>query len=623
MWLVALTLATASAETSILPPTVRWEEGGTRSASGLPLYGVSRFLPLTGAVNGKWRSTRAVSTSELSMSPRTPEVLRQLETEIVGATTPEFDDSSWAEAEVPSVASAPPETFEGVTWYRTRFDATPVEGRALLRFEGAGYVTDVWLNGTWLGWHEGTWTPFTFDVTDLLAERNTLAVRTAMIPQGSRNDVVPYAKCDFWNYGGIIRDVSLATVPETHLADLRCLGDADGNLRARVTIRAAGAGWSGPVRIEVLGPYCDETVPWWQWRLPEQPVATAETSIGLSAGEISEAEVALHIPNVAPWSPPRPALYLVRASIAGDRLVAQTGFRTIATAPGGKLLLNGEPVRLLGAARHEEMPGRWQAVAWSDWSAVRGDLERLRNLGCDFVRLGHYPCHPMSAMLCDQLGLATWEEVPFYWFGGAEFEASLARGIAQQLWLELLQRDASSPSVLFWGVSNESGSTEERRRFNAVLKGMADAYDGTRLIGQSAVGGDPTDATHEPLDVVGMTCYWGIFYGKEPRADTARALERAAERYPDKPLIATEYGAWGGNADQGWQRWVFEETFAAFEANPHLAGTLWWAAYDYYSPRQGGEDRYHAFGLWDFSRTQKRLVADALSAAHRRVRGEP
>jgi len=610
-----------------LSPTTRFEDGRALTATGLPLYSYARFIEPTVDLAGTWRVLRVAGDPELSLAARTPETIGRLEAEAGGAHLPELDHSSWQEVEIPSVIAAPPEVYEGTVWYRRSFDTDTGEGACwLLRFEGVGYIADVWLNGAWIGYHEGTYTPFTFDVTSHLGEHNLLAVRAAVIPRGSRDDVVPYADCDFWNYGGILRDVGLARVPETHIADLRASGAMDGELSAKVTVRATRASFAGTVHADVFGPFRGQTRPFTEWKLPERPVASHEVAMAVGAGASAEGTLRLHVGSPALWSPEDPALYIVRARIDGDELRAQTGFRTIATAPGGKLLLNGQPVRLLGAARHEEMPGRWQSVAWSDWPTVREDFARLKSLRCDFVRIGHYPAHPSSALICDQLGLAAWEEVPFYWFGGPELLASLERGIAQQYWIEMLQRDASSPSVLFWGTCNESGWQDERKRFNAALHDLAHEYDGTRLVGQSAVGSDATDATHDPLDVVGMTLYYGVFYGKDPRADTAAALRAAAERFPDKPIIATEFGAWGGDTPdgQGWQRWVFQETFAALEAEPHVAGALWWAAYDYYSPLQKAESKYHAFGLYDFSRTVRRPVADALEQAYRRARsGDP
>ncbi len=235
-------------------PTVKLEDGQAVTTSGLPLYGFARFMQPTLDLAGEWRRWKVAADNDLTLAARWRETVRRLEEEGRGCHDPGFDDSGWETVQVPSVLAAPPEIYEGTAWFRRAFEGSPEPGRRwLLRFEGAGYMTDVWVNGVWIGAHEGTYTPFTFDITPHLRQHNALVVRIAVVAQGSRNDVVPYAKCDFWNYGGIMRGVSLARVPDTHIASVRASGGLDGQLHIRTTVRAAGDGHDGQLRLELLG----------------------------------------------------------------------------------------------------------------------------------------------------------------------------------------------------------------------------------------------------------------------------------------------------------------------------------------------------------------------------------
>lgn len=582
------------------------------------VYGPQRFLEGGWDFHGQWRCLRVELDSDLSLAARDGDVVRAMEVEALDFQQPGFDDSGWPLVDVPGVAAEPPEQYEGGLLYRTRFEADPgAAGRLLLRFEGAGYLTDVWLNGRWLGYHEGEFTPFTFDITDDLRPENLLAVRVHIIPWESRQDIIPYAGCDFWHYGGILRDVRLARVPEAHIAGVRALSAATDSFDLRLSLRSGAARPLGEeLVVSAYGPY-DGGDPYLAGPMPAPPtgapVAMARQAVTLAPGASIEMLLDLGIPGAEPWTPERPRLYLLVVRLGDDELRLVSGLRTL-EASEGQLLLNGEPTRVWGAARHEEMPGTWRASTWEDWDRVRADLTRLRDLGCTFLRAGHYPNHPMVAMICDRLGLALWEEIPFYWFGGPQFEAALERGIAQAMWRELIRRDGSSPSLWFLGAANESGWYHERIDFLTELRGIAHEMDGTRLVGQSAVGEDADDATHVACDFVGMTCYYGIFYRHDLGAyeGTRRALVAAAEAFPDKPIIVAEFGAWAeGDDGEEWQRGILEDTLRAMMENEQVAAGCWWTAYDYASPHQENHPPFHYFGLWDWERETLRPAGEA------------
>jgi beta-galactosidase/beta-glucuronidase len=592
------------------------------AADPMCAYGPQRFLEPATPLHGEWRCARAELDADLSLSERGPETIGKLRLEGGGFEQPGFDDHRWQRVRAPGLVVSPPEPLTGGLLYRTRFAArSPEDGeRALLRFEGAGAIADVWLNGEWVGGHEGEYTPFTLDVTERIREWNTLAVRVHIIPWGTREDTVPYANCDFWQYGGILRDVCLAWAPAAHVTSLRPLTSPDG-FDARVAVRnAADRQALAAVVVEAFGPFVPGA-PEVRGPVPDlsghQPIARSRAGIRLAAGEWREVAIDVAIPEPQPWSPDSPTLYVVRARLGSDELAVATGWRTL-RAEGGRLLLNGAPTRIWGVARHEELPETWRACPWADWGRVYEDLARIRDLGCTFLRAGHYPNHPMVAMICDRLGLALWEEIPIYWFGGPQLLMALERGVAQAMWLEMIHRDGASPSLWFLGAMNETGWHDERVRFITELRRLAYEVDGTRLVGQAAVGQGGDDATQEVCDFVGMTCYHGVFYSQQEGAyeGTRRGLRQAAEAFPDKPIIVAEFGSWAEGEDgEVWQRGILTDTLRAMRENPQVAGATWWTAYDYASPHQQGHPPWHYFGLWNWERDVLRPSGQAYGEA--------
>src|SRR5688572_26884617 len=172
-------------------------------------------------LDGPWLVERADFGIDLTMASR-DDSLDAIESEAAGRQLADHDDSGWAELEVPGTLNEPPDGEEGGAWYRRHFEVpTAWAGQSVtIRFGSANYVADAWLNGTWLGYHEGGSTPFAFSAGEALlpGEENVLAVRVHTIPLGTRSDVVPWGIVDWWNYGGLTGEVWLEAAPPVHLA---------------------------------------------------------------------------------------------------------------------------------------------------------------------------------------------------------------------------------------------------------------------------------------------------------------------------------------------------------------------------------------------------------------------
>jgi beta-glucuronidase len=473
--------------------------------------------------------------------------------------------------------------YEGPVWYQKTFSYRPREhSRVFLYFGAANYFTRVYLNGTKLGEHEGGFTPFNFEVTSLLRDGDNFAV--AEVNNARRADGVPASRTDWWNFGGITRDVTLVEVPEVFIQDYS-IQLAPGSL-------SEIAGWIQLSTHPIIALVTLE--------IPEAGIKkTVTTDLQ------GRAEFRLPI-AITPWSPENPKLYEVTVSTALDTIRDSIGFRAI-EARGQEILLNGKPVFLRGISLHEEAPIRGgRAYSPEDAQTLFG---WAKELGCNFVRLAHYPHNENEIRLADRMGLLVWSEIPVYWDIDWKNSATLANAEAQLR--DMIARDHNRASVIFWSLSNETPVEPARLEFLKRLADDARGLDSTRLI-TSALNHTQntgtkrslTDPVGQYLDVLGLNEYVGWY---EARPEDADSIQWSAGY--SKPLLITEFGAdarFGRHGDAG-TRWTEE-----YQANlyvhqlsmvnriPGLAGLSPWVLMDFHSPRRplpGIQDYFNRKGL--------------------------
>jgi beta-glucuronidase len=353
--------------------------------------------------------------------------------------------------------------YDGSIWYQRSFSGQPRRGeRYFLHFGGANFTTTVYLNGQALGQHRGGYTPFNFEVTDLLEDGdNDLVVRVDNTLDMSS---VPTRRTDWWQYGGITRDVSLVSVPVTFVRQFQVwLADHDtGEIRGWAQLDGAGAG------IEVA------------LAIPELDVA--DTAITNADGRASFTLSAR--PQL--WTPEQPRLYEVSVTAADDTSRDQVGFRTV-RRDGGRILLNGQPIFLRGISMHEETVLR-QGVATGRADA-EAQFALAKQLGANFVRLAHYPHNEHTVRLADEMGFMLWSEVPVYW--AIDWRNEDTRKLANNMLAEMMQRDLNRASVIIWSLGNETPISEPRTAFLASEADTARRLDPSgRLIGAALIG-DP------------------------------------------------------------------------------------------------------------------------------------
>ncbi len=477
--------------------------------------------------------------------------------------------------------------YEGSVWYRTKFDApkAAADHRQFIYFGAANYEADVYLNGKKLGKHLGGFTPFAYEITALAkAKGNSLVVR---VNNNRHAEAVPTVNTDWWNYGGLTRDVLLVETPATFISNFKV------QLKAGTTNTIEA-------RVQLDGAQPEQTV---RLAFPALKLAAE-----MKAGADGIARCELTTPNLKLWSPESPALNEVVISTGADELKDRVGFRTVVTS-GTKILLNGQPVFLRGICIHEEITTEGRR-AWSEADA-RKLLGWAKELGCNFVRLAHYPHNEHMARVADEIGIMCWEEIPVYWTIQWTNTETLAN--AKNQLNSLIARDQNRASVIVWSVANETPVGEERTKFLKSLVDEARALDGTRLVSAAMeVHADPKDPLHKIVDdpfgqytdLLSFNQYVGWYDGLPDKIDQVRW----SFGY-EKPVFISEFGA---DAKQGWhadaltrfseeyQADVYKRTLAMLDKLPAFSGCTPWILCDFRSPKRhlpGVQDGWNRKGL--------------------------
>ena len=481
--------------------------------------------------------------------------------------------------------------YEGLLWYEHDFAYTPKPNtRTFLHVGAANYRSFAWVNGQKICQHEGGFTAFDCDATAALkpgANFIVLAVDNTRLADG-----VPTLKTDWWNYGGLHRDVSLVEVPQQFIDDY--------DLHLSRTNHAAIEGW---VHVEGAAPSSSVEV-----AIPELHAHAKST-----VGEGGRAPVTLTAKGMTLWSPETPKLYKVEL-VAGtgdsaDRLEDEMGFRTV-EVKGTQILLNGKPIFLRGVCIHAEAPYRTgRAVNQSDADTLLGWVHEL---GGNFARLAHYPHDERMTRTADRLGILIWSEIPDYWALHFDDPAVLAKS-KQQL-TEEIRRDRNKASVILWSVANETPNTEARTRYLTTMAESARELDGSRLVTaallvrteKTATGSNKIvdDPLGQALDVIGTNEYIGWYEQTPQGADTTNWDIRY-----QKPLIMSEFGGDAkaglhGTDDTRWteeyQASIFRHQIAMLSRIPQLRGTTPWVLMDFRSPARilpGIQDNFNRKGL--------------------------
>lgn len=472
--------------------------------------------------------------------------------------------------------------YEGCVWFKRSFRYVHKRGRrALLYFGAVNYQAVVYVNGKKVGTHEGGFTPFDYDVTDELKDGENVVI--VKVDNKRRRENVPTQIFDWWNYGGLCRDVMLVDVADVHVDDYD-IQLAKSNPRKVVC------------HIKLNKEVAGERV---TIRIPELKLRT--TLLTNAAGE---ATVALKAkPQL--WSPEQPKLYKVLLATPCDTIADEIGFRTIETR-GKQILLNGKPIFLKGVTLHDEAPIRHGRLRTTE--EAHQLLAWAKEMGCNFVRLAHYPHNEKTIREAERMGLMVWDEIPCYWTIAWENEATY-RNAEMQL-RDMIKRDRNRANVVVWSVANETPHSDARDRFLRKLLRYARSQDSTRLISlamevTSAKNYENTlqDNLHDEIDVVSFNQYVGWY------RDINDAPKMKWTIPYGKPVVVSEFGGgalagYHGDKQQRWteefQENLYKENLAMLDKIDGLVGIIPWILVDYYSPRRplyGVQDWHNRKGL--------------------------
>ncbi len=440
-----------------------------------------------------------------------------------------------------------------LAWYvrRTYVPRSWQGQKVFVRVGSANYYATVYVNGVRVGSHEGGHLPFAFEITSLLKwdSENVVAIsvenelKPTRVPAGNMSTALgpfasyPRTTFDFFPFAGLHRPVVLYSVPQTYIEDVSVVTNTDGTVR--VTARL------------------------------NDPVAV-QGSISLSAGgntplqaklwfEQGVAEAKLKVPAPRLWSDTDPYLYELTVSTDSDRYSLPVGIRTIAVE-GGRILLNGKPVKMNGFGRHEDFIASGRGL---NLPLLVKDYQLMRWTGANSYRTSHYPYSEEEMQMADREGFLIIDEIPAVslQFENEENAATRLRMCLQQL-DELITRDKNHPSVVMWSVANEpmpsslnlgslgasangDPSAVRGKQFLDTLLRRARALDPTRLVTLVTVMGGPQDWMQE-CDVVCMNRYWGWYVLGGEMDKALASLEQELDQVWNvwhKPIIMTEFGA--------------------------------------------------------------------------------
>ncbi|OQP67627.1 glycoside hydrolase [Niastella populi] len=384
--------------------------------------------------------------------------------------------------------------YQGPAWYRTQLDIeNPYSnGRTLLFFEGAGQKTDVYVYMTKVGSHTGGYDEFVVDITDAVEAFRKLPVAQSRfkgkIPIAVRTDnsrdleMIPSDLSDFNLYGGIYRYLNLVYQPPVAIDKLFAKAEVDKTGKIG-TVQVSARFFSPPppegagITIKLFDP-TGKVVH--QKDLPPP----SGGGPGRGPGDVKLTGFTLKTPQL--WSPQTPALYTVEATVTtAEGKYVQTekiGFRHFEFVDHGPFLLNGRRLLLRGTHRHEDHAG--VAAAMTE-DLMRREMIMMKEMGVNFIRLGHYQQSRIILNLCDSLGILVWEEIPWCrgGLGGPVYQA-----MAKRMLTNMIEQHYNHPSVIIWGMGNENDwpgdfpefDKEKIRSFMKELHDLSHRLDNTR-----------------------------------------------------------------------------------------------------------------------------------------------
>ena len=541
-------------------------------------------------------------------------------------------EGQWTALDVPHCWPADPRTpHTGAAWYRRNFSVPKDAANRHVRlvFDAVFYRARVWVNGRFIGEHEGGYTPFEFDITGAAppGERNTLAVEvdnswsTETIP-GARPGGLPRDQVNPWfNYGGIVRDVYLLISSPVHIANQRVVATpnlADGTAAVRITAWVSNP-TPAAARVELAAEIQNERtgVLAASWR--QNPSLRTSAEIPPRSTSPVEFEVRLPRSVVELWDQDHPNLYRLAMKLSGvpsgqagsDTHEVTFGIRSIEVRKT-QLLLNGKPIRMGGVNRYSDHP---EFGMIEPKQVIDQDLSLMKRANMELAQPPHYPMPPAMFDWADRHGLLMIEEVGNVWMTSEQMDSPKMRRLFQSQTEEMIRRDWNHPSVIGYSIGNEYDSTSPAglrwtrditRSFVAWTLAASLRLAATdsiaRHFGEEFRSRKTTPRTY--VDLISLSIYG-------PLDNVAKSLDIVHRLYPDKPVYINQWGSLGESWGKAWSalpaldrdppekiRDYISGFAAVLRERPWVVGASYWAFADYRSLWPGGTfpDGYRHLG---------------------------
>lgn len=493
----------------------------------------------------------------------------------------------------------------GTCYYAKKLSKDDISAEKLvfLEFQAANSSADVYVNGHHAGRHDGGYSTWRVNITDLLADENLVVVAV----NNAANARVYPQEADFTFYGGLYRNVSIITVPESHF-DL----DYYGGPGVNVTPVVNGSDAEVDVQVSLIG------------ALPSQQIIyTVKAADQVVAEQITDADttrVKFTISQVHLWNGRKdPFLYSLEVRLVEngkelDRRNVKFGCRSFKVDPEKGFILNGESYPLRGVNRHQDRQEIGNALLPEHH---KEDMDLICEMGATTIRLAHYQHDQYFLDLCDERGMIVWAEIPYiscHLMGGRENTISQMR--------ELVIQNYNHPSIVVWGLSNEitilGADDEDMVENHRILNDMVHEMDPTRLTTLAVIKACPIDKEYVHItDVVSYNVYLGWYVGET--YENGLFMDEFHEKYPNKQIGMSEYGCeaacnWHtstpgkGDYTEEYQAHYHEELIKQLFVRPYIWATHVWNMFDFGSDAraEGGKDGINHKGLVSFDRKYKK-----------------
>ena len=490
--------------------------------------------------------------------------------------------------------------YTGTAWYFRKFagPVLPAGYRAFLRFDAVFYKTSVWLNGKLAGNHEGGYTPFEMDVTNLLQEKNVLALLvnnewdTTTIPGAKTSNTftrTDHSQLYAWiNYGGITRPVQLLIRPEVYIQNTQVIANpeqAKGNVQIRIKTFISNLSQQAvtiPVSAKIYkdGRFIDIRF--------KQGSATLKANT--KGTVVLEGE--LPAASVKYWQPDEPHLYKAELVVGRDTFSTSFGIRSV-KVKGTQLLLNGEAIRRGGCNRPLDYPG---SGSLDPQEIMEKDMQLIKQGNMEFSRISHYPVSEAMLDWADQHGMLIIAEAGNWQMTPQQMADPLMREKYKTQLREMMERDWNHPCIIAYSLGNEFQSqTPEGQAWVKDMSEYVRTIDTTRLITFASFNvwrdyvKKPEDEASRYVDFISANIY----------GNHHKILQRIHELYPDKPVYISEFGIRSTpNKTEADRIAYFKKALQEIRQFDFVSGASVWSFNDYQSRYPGTDaDGYRAWGL--------------------------